>query len=57
MSHKAPKNYGKATKAKATKTSATPEEERQAKRIISGIAIGLAVICAALVLAYHFFTK
>lgn len=57
MSHKAPKNYGKASKSKATKTTATAEEERQATRIIGGIAIGLAVICAALVLAYHFLTK
>lgn len=54
MSHKAPKNYGKASaRPKAQKSTATAEEERQAKRVIGGIAIGLAVICAALVLAYY----
>lgn len=57
MSHKAPKNYGKVAKNKAAKTTATPEEERQAKRIIGGIAIGLFAICAVLVLAYYFLTK
>lgn len=51
MSRKAPKNYGKAVN-KPAKTTATPEEERQAKRVIWGIAIGLFAIAAVLVIAY-----
>lgn len=57
MSRKAPKNYGKAVKPKQQKTTATPEEERQAKRIIGGIAIGLFVIAAILIGAYAYFSN
>lgn len=51
MSRKAPKNYGKAV-AKPAKSTVTPEEERQAKRVIWGIAIGLFAFVAILVIAY-----
>lgn len=52
MSRKAPKNYGKAVN-KPAKSTATAEEERQAKRVIFGIIVGLFVIAAALVCAYY----
>ena len=54
MSRKLPKNYNKG-QGKAAKTTATPEEERQARRIIGGIAIGLIVIMLAAVAVYKFF--
>lgn len=53
MSHKAPKNYNKGAQ-KASKTTATAEEERQAKRVIGGIVIGLVAILAVTLLTYHF---
>lgn len=52
MSRKAPKKYGKAAN-KPAKSTVTPEEERQAKRVIGGIVIGLFVIAALLVAAYY----
>lgn len=56
MSFKAPKKYGKAA-AKQGKSTATAAEERQAKRVIGGIAVGLAVIIAVTLIAYHFILK
>lgn len=50
MSRKAPKKYGKAVSNPA-KSTVTAEDRRQAHRIMIGIAVGLAVICAALVIA------
>lgn len=54
MSHKAPKNYNKGV-ARSQKSTATAEEERQAKRIIGGIAVALIVIMLAAVAVYKFF--
>lgn len=48
MSRKAPKKYGKAAN-KPAKSTVTEEDKRQVHRIMIGIAIGLAVICLALV--------
>lgn len=48
MSRKAPKNYGKAVN-KPAKSTVTEEDKRQVHRIMIGIAVGLAVICLALV--------
>lgn len=54
MSRKAPKNYGKAANKPSNKTTATPEEERQARRVINGIAIGLLAIMVIAVAAFWF---
>lgn len=56
MSRKAPKNYGKAVN-KPAKSTVTAEEERQAKRVIGGIVIGLFVIAAILTGAYYIFSN
>lgn len=56
MSFKAPKKYGKPVQ-KQGKTTATKEEEQQAKRVIGGIACGLAVIVAVTLVVYHFVLK
>lgn len=53
MSRKAPKNYHKG-QPKAAKTTATAEEERQARRVIGGIAIGLIAVMLIVVGIYYF---
>ena len=51
MSRKAPKNYNK---NQQPKTTATAAEERQARKVIYGIAIALIAIVVITVVAYHF---
>lgn len=53
MSHKAPKNYRKGQGAPA-KSTVTAAEERQAKRVIGGIAIGLIAVMLIVVGIYYF---
>ncbi|GEM_PF-5829143 len=52
MSRKAPKKYGKQAPQKST---ATAEEARQARRVVTGIAIGILAIMGIIILAYNLF--
>lgn len=49
MSHKAPKKYSRQAGQKVT-----PEEERQARRLINGIVIALIALMAITMLVYKF---